>query len=506
MSLSKRLFIQFIFLILFFSVLLFDAYSADSLNIGSENSYYNFAVSIEKLINRKLKTDMKTLGAESSDIINKKLYDKKIEFAVMRNDTAFYAHEGLENMHRNINIRAIGTLYTENVHIIVRKGSKIKTVKGLIGKKVAVGDPETRQDKHAEHILESVGKIIRDHSEIEEAVNKLKQGEVDALFYTSSCPASVLQDITSSVSYKFISLDNSMIESIINKYPFYIKSHIPAGTYRNTANNVETIAVKTMLVARDDLSQKDVHSISKFIFENIHELKQLHRKWAKVSMGKSTQGICIPFHPGVEEYFNKTMIKVREKPYSISPVVEYIQGGTELCVIEEMWNMYQLQLEDGRKGWIQEDHVKHADMYIVTANSLNFRPDPSLNSIPESVIHKNDLLKKTGEFYNHSEKIKWYKVAINKVQEEGWVSARHVKRIKASLAVVKIPAKVINAGFVYVGTVGDAGWTFAHDKGRKSMEKLPFVSGTSYRESVPEKGPDVVRAIKTLVGKGCNLI
>lgn len=63
----------------------------------------------------------------------------------------------------------------------------------------------------------------------------------------------------------------------------------------------------------------------------------------------------------------------------------------------------------------------------------------------------------------------------------------------------------VKAGFIYVGPVGDAGWTFAHDEGRKAMEKLPFVEESTYIESVPE-GAESARVITGLVRKGHNLI
>ncbi|MGB9731170.1 MULTISPECIES: BMP family ABC transporter substrate-binding protein [Calditerrivibrio] len=66
-------------------------------------------------------------------------------------------------------------------------------------------------------------------------------------------------------------------------------------------------------------------------------------------------------------------------------------------------------------------------------------------------------------------------------------------------------AKDLNVGFVYVGPVGDGGWTYAHDLGRQEMAKLPFVKKTQYIESVPE-GADATRVITNLAQKGYNLI
>lgn len=65
--------------------------------------------------------------------------------------------------------------------------------------------------------------------------------------------------------------------------------------------------------------------------------------------------------------------------------------------------------------------------------------------------------------------------------------------------------KEIKAGFVYVGPVGDAGWTYSHNQGRLEMEELDYVEPSTYIESVPE-GAESARVINGLVRKGHNLI
>ena len=64
----------------------------------------------------------------------------------------------------------------------------------------------------------------------------------------------------------------------------------------------------------------------------------------------------------------------------------------------------------------------------------------------------------------------------------------------------------LKIGFVYVSPIGDAGWTFQHDSGRKEMEKaLGGKVTTKYIESVPE-GADAERVIRDLAQSGHNLI
>ncbi len=67
------------------------------------------------------------------------------------------------------------------------------------------------------------------------------------------------------------------------------------------------------------------------------------------------------------------------------------------------------------------------------------------------------------------------------------------------------PQSKIKAAFVYVSPVGDAGWTLAHDNGRKIMEKLPYVESTAFTEAVPE-GAEAERVIRQYVRRGYNLI
>jgi basic membrane protein A len=65
--------------------------------------------------------------------------------------------------------------------------------------------------------------------------------------------------------------------------------------------------------------------------------------------------------------------------------------------------------------------------------------------------------------------------------------------------------ETVEIAFVYVGPVGDAGWTFAHDQARKDLEQqFPWVK-TSYVESVPE-GPEAERVLTQLAEKGADVI
>ena len=82
----------------------------------------------------------------------------------------------------------------------------------------------------------------------------------------------------------------------------------------------------------------------------------------------------------------------------------------------------------------------------------------------------------------------------------------------AATAVLALPGTVMSAddplkvGFVYVGPVGDHGWTYRHDVGRLAIEeKFGDKVETTFVESVPE-GADAERVIRKLASSGHDLI
>lgn len=86
-----------------------------------------------------------------------------------------------------------------------------------------------------------------------------------------------------------------------------------------------------------------------------------------------------------------------------------------------------------------------------------------------------------------------------------------MKKLLAALAASALTfaahaADPIKAAWVYVGPVGDAGWTFAHNEGRKAVvAKYGDAVQTTYVENVPE-GADAERVIRDLARQGNDII
>ena len=76
----------------------------------------------------------------------------------------------------------------------------------------------------------------------------------------------------------------------------------------------------------------------------------------------------------------------------------------------------------------------------------------------------------------------------------------------APAAAAPAKAEPLKIAFAYIGPVGDGGWTFAHDNGRKALEKeFGDKIVTSYVEKVPESA-DAERVIRDMASQGNKLI
>lgn len=181
-------------------------------------------------------------------------------------------------------------------------------------------------------------------------------------------------------------------------------------------------------------------------------------------------------------------------------------------------------------GWLQSDQtgkVEKSELeqtYMVDTRALNFRNGASVGDATIDSFSKGTFLKKLDETVNSVERRTWYRV-VRQDGREGWVASEYLTPVSdvlwmidgalkfvdrqgsATVASDQLPAlDEIRAGFLYVGPIGDAGWTYAHEQGRQAMAALPYVTETSYVESVPGDPDLILEAIDKLVTEGHNVI
>src|SRR6056297_208901 len=63
----------------------------------------------------------------------------------------------------------------------------------------------------------------------------------------------------------------------------------------------------------------------------------------------------------------------------------------------------------------------------------------------------------------------------------------------------------LTVGFIYVGPIGDGGYTYAHNEGRLHLEEELGVK-TLYKENVAEEDQEVMNAVADMIDQGAKVI
>jgi TRAP transporter TAXI family solute receptor len=232
--------------------------------------------------------------------------------AILQNDIAFYALKGVKPMFDKAiaNMRGMTSLYEEHIQIQARKDANIRSPKDLKGKRVAVGPLGSGTEQNTIQILEAYGLTFADLGRVErltatESGDYLKDGRIDAAFYTTGVGAAALVDVAMMIDTVLVPVDSAHADLLIKKYPFYSKTFVPKGSYKGVDQDVPAVAVLAILVTRAELEEDVVYKITKAMYENIKDIERAHAKGKEVKLEKATVGMPIPLHPGAEKYFKE---------------------------------------------------------------------------------------------------------------------------------------------------------------------------------------------------------
>ena len=134
------------------------------------------------------------------------------DYALIQADVAAAAVAGEDVFARGgplVSLRAVGGLFPEAVHIVVPANSPVREVGDLRGHRVAIGAPNSGTRFDALAVLEAHGLAVTDLAEARgdataAALERLKRGQVHAVFLTTLAPTRALQQLAVSPGLRLI--------------------------------------------------------------------------------------------------------------------------------------------------------------------------------------------------------------------------------------------------------------------------------------------------------------
>jgi TRAP transporter TAXI family solute receptor len=283
---------------------------------GQTGVYYVVGQSICRLVNRgtaehNLKCTAPSTGGSIANINAIKAGD--MDMGVAQSDWQYHAYNGSSQFEGDKfdNLRAVFSVHGEPFTVVARADSGVTTFDDLFGKRVNVGNPGSGQRATMDVVLSAMGKSDSDFalaSELKPAEQSAALGDnkVDAIIYTVGHPNGSIQEATSTVDARLVSVTGEAIDKLVADNPYYAKAVIPGGLYAGNDADTETFGVKATFVTSADVPEDVVYTVVKAVFDNFDRFKGLHPAFATLKEEEMiADGLSAPLHPGAEKYYRE---------------------------------------------------------------------------------------------------------------------------------------------------------------------------------------------------------
>lgn len=301
--------------------------SAQSLSIatgGTGGVYYPVGGAYAELINQYLDGYTAVAEVTGASVENVSLISRgESDFALALADTVLQAYEGSGRFGPDgdfpqlANLRSIGTAYANTVHIITVEGTGIESLQDLVGRTVGVGAPGSGTEVSAQTILSANGITYDDISEqflnVNETVDALRDGQIDAGFWSSGVPASAVMSLAETRQIKLVPLSPEEVENAIAAEPTFTATSFPAGSYTGQDEEVPTIGTPNLLVVSAELDDDIVYGFLTALYDHIDEVIAVHPSANETTRDFSLSAAPVPFHRAAVQYYQDQGLDVPDR-------------------------------------------------------------------------------------------------------------------------------------------------------------------------------------------------
>ncbi len=229
-----------------------------------------------------------------------------------------WVNEGkMPGLKGQFNIRMVMGFYEQPLHVVTKDGSGIKSLTDLKGKRVSTGAPNSGTEEQASYVLKSLGldwdkDFKREKLGATECVAGLRDGKLDAFFWSGAVPTGSIIDLASTSSLKMVLLPigGETAKKIMTENPgVFHKSVFAKGSYASVEADTDTLAITAVLLAMDNFPEERMYQIVRTIFANQKDLASIAKEVSKLTPEmavKQANSEAQKFiHPGAAKFFKE---------------------------------------------------------------------------------------------------------------------------------------------------------------------------------------------------------
>jgi TRAP transporter TAXI family solute receptor len=221
--------------------------------------------------------------------------------------------QGVEQFtgHQYGGVMVLSALYPNYNQIVVSANSGINSLRDLKGKKFAPGAPGSATVMETQAAFEAAGieypgGISAHFVGFDTVVDLMQNRQMDGGWIQAGIPASAVSQVCSTANGRLLSIDEDIIKKLQEKYSWYSRSVIPAGTYKNQSEDVVTTSLILSVVIDESVPEDLVYNMTKVMWENINTIKKTHSAIKDAAIEGAVRNLGgLPLHPGAERYYRE---------------------------------------------------------------------------------------------------------------------------------------------------------------------------------------------------------
>ena len=307
----KKILAMVLALCMVFALCATSAFAADELIFttgGEAGTYYAFGSVLAQYVSNNSDISVTAITGNGSQANVEDMDAGDVQLAFCQSDVMSYAYNGtnlFEDLGKIDSFSVVAALYMEQVQIVTTNPD-IKTVADLKGKSVSIGARGSGVYFNALDVLGVYGMTEDDikpvYQSFGDSAESLKDKKIDAAFIVAGAPTTAITDLSTSGPVYLVSIDDEHIDDLLAKSPYYTAYTVPADTY-GMPEDVQTVAVAAVVLARNDVSEDAIYTFTSTIFDNIDAIAEQHGKGAELSLEFASSITDVPYHPGAAKFF-----------------------------------------------------------------------------------------------------------------------------------------------------------------------------------------------------------
>ena len=236
----------------------------------------------------------------------------QLDLGLAQSDFVFQAYNGTGRFEGDAfeGLRTLMGLHAELMHLVCLQSAGVNQFTDIAGKRVSLGDPGsgtlfTAQDMFAVKGM-SEADVNAEYLRPAEAPDFVRDGRIDCFFYMVGVGNAAIRDIMATAAVKLVPLDDPEFAGLIEEYPYYAFSTVPASFYgARQPDPITMFGVKALFVGSTALPDDQAYTIVKAVLDNLDTFRGTVAAVTNLTADDFLTGLGAPLHPGAERAFRE---------------------------------------------------------------------------------------------------------------------------------------------------------------------------------------------------------